>query len=1180
MSNQQIFDDIMHQFSSEEEEEKEIEEGEYNNNKKHKYTSSLTNKSDLKIKESLSNLQNENEINENEIQNNNHMNEYEDNEESNSKEQETEQDYYIENQNLYSDIDSDNNNDNDNNNSNKKNNNSNEEENSEDNKENENSENDKNNDNIENGNNENNDDDEMNKQLYDEKGEKNDLINDIYHNNKDENLDSFDNNCLRMHSFRPNPIPGSPKFTKRVSINNNVIENNENKKSNNINNNNNNNLTNFTETIKTKIEGDLKNSIKINPSNNNQVNPIYTHNSNIISLGELPNKDNIDVFESFQVKNTNNNNIKEEYSINKNNKEDEKEKEEEEAFLRTEELKRKKYKEEIESNIKEEKEEEGKENITEDEEENNQIQTNNDIINKKNINENDEKEKKDKVKEEVTEDEDEEENNKNMKNGIKKEVKHKINVRDISIKLLEQYKKTNESIYSSRQSDKNSLNNNTDSNKELSSSNKKNIIIPLEDSKSNNSPSNVNYSSNTYSSSENKKQIKNSYKLINNHNSNNTKKNNIKNNELQNIKKNLYNDKKPTKNIKYEPEQYSFSPEISQKSREICQKNNKKKGPNMPIGDLLYNEANIKKEKFNKICLTENNIIKSNANIKKININSYNLAIERMNKKINNTINKYSINGKLSIVGITLSLYDLNIIIELLKNKIINNDLDYEELQTIIESINEKENKKLEETEFLEQFWFMMNPSLTQFINSQIFFELLKILLSSNNNAKDLTNRVEKILEKYNINSEQENDNNSFNDNLYLSPLRDIKYKKEELWPLTKIIKKFLNLKQNIKTYQKKDYQKSNDYNNIIKEREKDLTFQPDMISNTFFYKHSKYDYNRDNSFDIKDSSKINSNHKRQKHDFDKVYERFMADKKLQEKTLERLRKIKNEKELKMCTNVPKINKYIPKSPDKIVQKKKKKETEKMKESIMLKKSKSTNNINLSIFQKLYETKKRNYQNVQNNQKLDENCTFKPQLTARGDIFNKTFSNMRKPKGFENYVERNRSLLKKKEYDKKLEEDKKYGKNYEKIQKMKIKPFNITDLNENTQKKKKNNYVCNTTRFKEKNRDFLGEKVGSIIDDVYITIDIKTPNGLLKPLKIYNKNAKDTMDFVNEFCKIYSINDENKKIILKKVIQYKNIFFGRNINDNNNNNKRDRFIMNEDLETITNTNTNTNSNND
>jgi hypothetical protein len=274
-----------------------------------------------------------------------------------------------------------------------------------------------------------------------------------------------------------------------------------------------------------------------------------------------------------------------------------------------------------------------------------------------------------------------------------------------------------------------------------------------------------------------------------------------------------------------------------------------------------------------------------------------------------------------------------------------------------------------------------------------------------------------------------------------------------------------------------------------------------------------------------------------------------------QEKTLERIRQIKQEKELKMCTNVPKINKYILKGNNSPNQK-------------TLRKSKSSlGDKKVPIYQKLYNMRK--LSDDGRKIKEDENCTFKPALTTNDGILNKIFSNIsRKPRGYEDYVERNRSVIQKKEYFKKKEEDRKYGKNYEKIHNMKIKPFNITDLNEN-KKKKKINGISREQSSNEFGNNSEKEKVQNIIDDIYITIEVKIPNGQLKPLKIYNKNYNDTIELVNNFCKVYSINNENRKIIIKKVMQYKNSFFGRNLIEERSN--REGFLLNEDLDTITNT---------
>ena len=1259
MSTQRKFDDIINQFASDEEDENDSEQYDKNDNKitKHKSTSSLTENMNNKIKDILPNI-NENvhkeEINEKPKRDQFgyfiNDDENEDSEESNSnnikKEEENKKD---------SDSDSDNDSSENENKKENENMSIHEEENnsynnivdiskniiydneSQDKYDNENEiiENGENSEkkeiiqNINTNYNNNSIDKNLVEEEHVQKDEQNDLINELYNKSiNHENLDSVEGEAFRMNSFRPNPIPGSPSFTRKTpddininnfNLNSNEINNNPN------NNNNNNNLTSFTETIETKIEGNLntKNSIKINKNDLN--NQIYTHNSNIISLGKMPNKENYNLSESIQKNNINTNeSIK---IIENNNINDIDEEKEEEAFLKREELKRLNKKEKIKNKNenKDNKDDEGKENVTEDEEENQnqkvnklKIQENikkckinqNEIGNSNNLNNN-----KENVNEDLT---DEEENHKiniinNDKNKfIKKNSNNSnkgnnigindIKVRDISIKLVEQYKKAGDNK-------RNSKNNNIIhiSNKKIISSknnNKKiNINIPSNKKIRFNSPPSKNNNFNNYSSDNKIIPIstinKNtSFKMNSNYNSNLSKKNVIQKNDLQSIKKNLYNRKneikpkyesKTSRNIDKTPQKFSFLPNIDQKSREICIK--KEKRTNTPIGDLLYEKANLQKEKLEQNYIKENNNIKSNFNSKKINDKSYNLVIDRINKKIDNVIKKYSKNGKISIVGITQCLYELNIITELIKIKDNlennNNDsLDFVELQSIIESISDRDIKKLKELEFLEQLWFIVNPSKTIYINSNILLEILKILFSSKSNIKNMTNDIENIFEKYNV-KKDENEikedikENIEDDDLYTSPLRNKTYNNSEIWPLEKLIKIFLDIKKNMKAYKDISYQKDN-INKIIKERDKDLTFQPEFTSNSFFYKHSKYNYDKD---DLNNNSNISPRNKNR--DFDKVWERFMQEKELHEKTLERLREIKREKEIKMCTNVPKINKYYP-------DKKYKNKTMDSEENKFLKKNNSSFDIKFTKYNKKTSnetTKSNNKNNISsrninnnNNYKLDENCTFRPALTSNNEeILNKTFSNMknmRKPKGYNEYVNRNRSILEKKEYEKKLEEDKKYGKNYEKIQKKKVKPFNITDLNGSNKKKKKINIPIpssssnkslernniNNNEYEKNNLE--NEKTENIIDDVYITIDIKIPNGLLKPLKIYNKNYNDTIELVNNFCKIYTINDENKKIILKKVMQYKNTFFGGNLISDN---KKDGPSFNEDLDTNPNT---------
>ena len=54
----------------------------------------------------------------------------------------------------------------------------------------------------------------------------------------------------------------------------------------------------------------------------------------------------------------------------------------------------------------------------------------------------------------------------------------------------------------------------------------------------------------------------------------------------------------------------------------------------------------------------------------------------------------------------------------------------------------------------------------------------------------------------------------------------------------------------------------------------------------------------------------------------------------------------------------------------------------------------------------------------------NEDCTFKPNLISNQKKLKQIFNSKEKPRGYDDYVERNKSLLKKNEYEKKLNEEK------------------------------------------------------------------------------------------------------------------------------------------------------------
>ena len=513
-------------------------------------------------------------------------------------------------------------------------------------------------------------------------------------------------------------------------------------------------------------------------------------------------------------------------------------------------------------------------------------------------------------------------------------------------------------------------------------------------------------------------------------------------------------------------------------------------------------------------CLTEDNNIKSKANKKKMSKKSYNMVIERINKKMNNIIKKHSVDSKVSIVNIIQCLCDLKIINELIKsNQII--DLNIETIKDNIANINEKDQKKIKELELIEQLWFLINPTMEECINNQLFFELLKILFSSidnninNNQIKELTKYIANLLDKNNINYKDEDEDKNNSELSMISPLRDKKFSKNSLWPISKIIKTFLHLKSNIKAYRSNEYEykKEELSNNLKEEREKELKFEPDLSqsNNYMFKKNSKYNYYIDEYKQLlnDDIYFYSYNYKKPKLDFNKIYERFMLQKKMHEKALEKLREIKRKKELKKCSNKPKISEYSP---------------EQLNWSVDYENSKIyKRNNDIPIFERLYN-----------------NDTISFSYKATKDNNNKYECS---PK-----LSPDRKLI---VTDIKNAGDKNHGKKYEKEG---INPFHIdNDSNED-----KNNIKINKNKENNINNN-------NIIDNLPVIIVIKLPNGEIKSMKIYEKMNKTT-EILNEFCRKNDINEEDKKIILGKIMDYKNSAFESNvIEENNDPNSNDDF---------------------
>jgi hypothetical protein len=83
----------------------------------------------------------------------------------------------------------------------------------------------------------------------------------------------------------------------------------------------------------------------------------------------------------------------------------------------------------------------------------------------------------------------------------------------------------------------------------------------------------------------------------------------------------------------------------------------------------------------------------------------------------------------------------LRIINALVKTEQIK-DLNIKDLKLVIENRNKNDYKKSEELEFIEQLYFIINPTLEKNINCKMFTALVKILFSSENSKIKNTSQV------------------------------------------------------------------------------------------------------------------------------------------------------------------------------------------------------------------------------------------------------------------------------------------------------------------------------------------------------------------------------------------------------------------------------------------------------
>ena len=484
--------------------------------------------------------------------------------------------------------------------------------------------------------------------------------------------------------------------------------------------------------------------------------------------------------------------------------------------------------------------------------------------------------------------------------------------------------------------------------------------------------------------------------------------------------------------------------------------NNNKK----PIELILYDDAIKKRQKYetiNRNTITEN---KLNSNRSKINKVSYQISMQKEDKKIESVIKKYSKNDELNIIDICLILQELKIFRNLLQNINVNklaNITDINEFKNRISIvIKDNEIRKKKELDFIEQIWNLLSIQKRK-INNDIFEGFLKILFSSLGNINDTYNIIKQYLTVVYFGEQ-------IQDNL------DKRIKE--------CIQNFFSLKQNIIAYKNINNHNDEKYKKIIKENEKNLTFCPNIKKDN--------DYNS------------NISHRKKNFNFNTLYDRFLKKEKDKQSNLNKLRKEKIREEMKEVKKKPKISRYIY----------------------------DNNLYNEEIHEKLYNQgnyiRKKKQDRIEMKEKEEKEKLEKELKTYRLHFNSKrnrrrmakSFDITSKPKGFDEYIIRNRKEILNKERLKEMKEKIPCGENYEKLKKRTITPFNITDMRRKKIKKEENN-------------DFF-------------TMKIKIPNGQMKNLKI-DINS-DPYKISNDFCKIYSIKDDAKQKLIKNIINCQNVF--------------------------------------
>lgn len=235
-----------------------------------------------------------------------------------------------------------------------------------------------------------------------------------------------------------------------------------------------------------------------------------------------------------------------------------------------------------------------------------------------------------------------------------------------------------------------------------------------------------------------------------------------------------------------------------------------------------------------------------NASKTKISNNSHRIAINKIEKLIDDAVARHEKNKKISFIDVGLILEDLRIFrqifsdnlkkseLELNKSNISTNSKEnkkyqsYKDIKLELKNVKEREKRKKMEVDFYEQIWLTLNPDNKDFVKSDIFAEILKILFSPvASSIKEISSILKQfLLAAFFLNSNPDAVKE------FISPITDKIIPEEEIWPLDKLVKEFLNLKENLLAYQNIGNLSKNTQEELDKFKKEQTSFHPKILKN------------------------------------------------------------------------------------------------------------------------------------------------------------------------------------------------------------------------------------------------------------------------------------------------------------------------------------------------------------